>query len=176
MTEENSTDRSDVVSAEESDDANMTRKGKTYAGLLLLLLLLLPLGITVAKTYRDGRQQKLDSALFDALKHKNPALVKSRLAEGADPNARDIPSDIALDTRSVWWRLWDRLSGKPLSTAKEPTALLTAISKNEKGQFPPENIALVNSRDVGDYTPLLFAQMNGNKQIVNILKHAGATE
>jgi ankyrin repeat protein len=169
---------------EASDDANMTRKRKTYSGLLLLLLLLLPLGMTVAKTYRDGRQQKMDGALFDALKQKNTALVKSRLAEGADPNARDIPSDLALDTRSVWWRLWDRLSGKPLSTAKEPTALLAAISKNEKGELPPENVTLVNTLlDAGaavnagvinGSTVLHYAVDAGDSSVVQLLLARGA--
>jgi len=117
----------------------MTPKSKI--SLKLLLMLLLPLGITAVVGYRESRQQTLDRALFIALKQKDPVMVKAHLAEGADPNARDVQ----LDKRLVWVRLWDRVQGKPVSIDEEPTALWVALGANGMGESQAQNAALITT-------------------------------
>ncbi|MCW3053943.1 MAG: hypothetical protein JWN14_3113 [Chthonomonadales bacterium] len=161
-------------------DAVKTPKSKTSLKLLLTLLLLLSLGITAVVGYRESRQQKLDSALFIALKQKDPVMVKAHLAEGADPNARDVQ----LDKRLLWVRLWDRIQGKPLSIEEEPTALWVALGANGTGESQAQNAAMISTlldagaaidaKVINGSTVLFHAVEAGDVAAVNLLIARGA--
>jgi len=156
----------------------MTPKSRTF--LKLLLLLLLPLGIMAVVGYRESRRQKLDSALFSALKQKDLGMVKARLAEGADPNARDVQ----FDKRHLWERLWDRVRGTPLAIDEEPTALWVALGSSHTGEtnaWSQEMItalldagATIDAKGINGSTVLFHAIENEDVAAVKLLLARGA--
>jgi ankyrin repeat protein len=152
----------------------MTNRSKIGCGLLLLLFLF-TLGVAGGKVYHEGHQQKLDSALLTAVKESNLPTVRSLIAEGADINARDLP----LDTRSTWWKLWDRLRGEPLLTGDMPTALMVAQSNTHPNAFSVANALLdagaaINAKDKRGSTALYYAIDLGDVDFVQALLTRGA--
>jgi ankyrin repeat protein len=158
----------------------MKSSHKKLIGLAILLLFLVPLGMSGNKVYRELRQPELNHALIAAAKRGDTAAVVSLLREGADPNARDLPPD----ARSMWLRLWDRIRGKTSPTEDGPAALLVALSANKRNQFPPENVPLakvllnagasVNISDQDGTTPLMLATQAKRHETVRLLLETGA--
>jgi ankyrin repeat protein len=156
-------------------------------GFVILLLFVLPLGLSVAQAFREGRQQALNRALIAAIKNNDAKAVITALAKGANPNARDLQPD----HRSAWQRLWDSLQRKRLQTDDAPTALLVALEMHldvnlvkYQDVFPPENVPLVtalldagataNVAESNGTTPLMWAAMSKKRETVRLLLDRGA--
>ena len=155
---------------------------KKLLGLLILFLcVLLPLGLTVGKAYRESRKYELNRAVIAAVKRNNEHAVISLLSQGADANARDLPP---AGKGEAWRRLWDRLCGKPPEAVDAPTALFVALEPNLSVLYPPENAPLikalldagadVNRADRDGYTPLIRAAQTGKRETARLLLEKGA--
>ena len=153
------------------------------SAVLILLVLLVSTVYVVGNAYREVRGRSLNRSLIAAIRQNNTEMVISLLAEGADPNAKDVPSD----PRSVWKRLWDQLRGQ--SSTQDPTAepapaLLIALQANDDDVFPPDNIALVkalldagadaNISDTNKNTPLRWAVLDARIGTIRLLLDRGS--
>jgi ankyrin repeat protein len=152
---------------------------KSWAGLLLLLLLL-PFGMTCLQIYHENRQQARDRALLTAVQHDDIVAVRAALSQGADPNTGVLSSR----SSSAWQRLWGRLQGETLPPDRPATALLIALAPHADGKMPPENVALieallkakarVNVVGINDETPLMWAVQGQKRATVGLLLQQGA--
>src|SRR5947209_2347263 len=86
--------------------AAMNRRIRLTLPYLALLVVLL--GAPVLLTWRAVRQERLNSALFRAIRHNDTFSVSRLLSQGADPNA---PENVPVD-RSFRRRFLDRVCGK----------------------------------------------------------------
>jgi len=160
----------------------MKSSHKKLVGLLILLLFLVPLGVAGKKVYLELRQPELNRVLIAAVKKNDTTAVVALLAQGADPNAGDLPPE----HRSVWLKLWDRLRRKPFLVSDGQTAMSAAVAPRFIGEdyvYPPENVplmkALLNAGgDVNvseDYmTPLFWAAIDAKRETVRLLLDRGA--
>src|SRR5579862_7800588 len=108
--------------------------------LLTLLLLASVVAVPVVLTWRQVKQERLDQALFVAVKHNDTREAISLLQQGADANAR------AKTTPSMpFWRvLLNRLHGFPPRPDTGPDALFVALELPEgTSGWPPDNPTLV---------------------------------
>src|SRR5262245_19994140 len=76
-------------------------------------------------TYAQVRQERLNRALIAAIKRYDAPAVVSLLQQGADANARDLPTTGV----SIWQLLLDRLRGRPANSPKDQflTALMVLL-------------------------------------------------
>jgi hypothetical protein len=129
------------------------RLTKTKRRTALFVLLAILLAIPAWLTYRAYRQNQLDRALIAALKRDDVQTALSLLAEGADANARDWPSQ----QRPFWQLLWPRRGNDTVARGIPPSALLVALSPRPAGQvslrgvpmdyyrISPENPAVIKA-------------------------------
>jgi ankyrin repeat protein len=167
----------------------MKSSRKKLIGLAILLLLLVTLGIAASTVYREVRQPDLNRALIAAVKKNDTSKANALLSEGADPDPKDIPPD----KRSMWLRLWDRIRGKPLQPANEPTALLVATRMDCENRLKFANDPNRSAPDLGPLikallnagatvnvagsdgrTPLIWTVMKPNYEIASLLISKGA--
>jgi len=158
----------------------MKSSRKKLIGLAILLLFLVPLGISVKEVYREVRQPELNAALIAAVRKNDTVKVVSLLSQGADANARDLPPD----TRSMLLRLWDRIDRNPLPEAEGRTALLVTLEEDNDMEFLSENVPLVkalldagaavNAPDEIGRTPLMLAAEAAKRETVRLLLDKGA--
>jgi ankyrin repeat protein len=149
-------------------------------GVVIVVALVLPFGVSVAEAFRQGRQQAANRTLIAAIKKNDAKAVTTTLAKGADPNAKDLPPD----PRGVWQRVWDSLRRKRLQTGDAPTALLVALEMNDDLEFPPENVPIVkvlldaganvNVSNKYGQTPLICAAVSPKRETVRLLLDRGA--
>jgi|SRR5579871_3536810 len=166
----------------------MKRKRLSLISASLLLAALI--GGLAWTVYAPTHQERLNRALIAAIKKNDTKMALTLLAEGADPNARDEhPQHL-----SLWRLLWDRLRGKHPDPSTEANALMEALAHRNK---PLVSLLLnsgvdMNARQKVLYllsgkgfktqeswvseTPLMLARDIGDKQIIQMLKQAGAKE
>jgi uncharacterized protein len=101
----------------------MDRKGRHSFGVVLLVLL--PVLIASWLVSRQLHQERLDDALFAAVRRDDAPEVRRLLAEGADANARQYPSAPQL---SVWQYLLHSLRGRRASSEPYLTPLIAATA------------------------------------------------
>src|SRR5690349_12697348 len=137
------------------------RRHNWIATLLLLALLVGGMGWLI---YAPVRQERLNRALIAAIKKNDTKVALALLADGADPNAREVPPQHL----SFWRLLWDRLRGKRFAPSTAPTALLVAcaLRGEEDTRRPPafdngpmvqallEHGAKIDAKDEQGRTPL----------------------
>src|SRR5579859_3401866 len=116
------------------------RRAALFSCGTVLLLLLIPVGLTAFALYRQQRQERLDQALIAAAKANDTKAVVALLTQGADANAHD-----ELHPPVPFWRLLsDRLKGRKPKPSNAPTPLMLALMWKDKPKpdwnvaFPPE--------------------------------------
>src|SRR5579884_3727175 len=96
---------------------------KKHHSLIIALMLLAALvGGLGWLVYAPIRQERLNHALISAIKLNDSKQALALLAEGADPNSRDVPPQHL----SLWRLMLDRLRGIPPAPSAAHTALWLA--------------------------------------------------
>jgi uncharacterized protein len=117
------------------------RRGKVPL-LLLLGGVILLIGVPLWITRRQIQQESLNNALLSAIKRSEVTSVLSLLAQGADPNARELP----VSRRTLWQILSERWQGKPSLPNTAPSALLLAVDQRSNvNHFLPETTTIVEA-------------------------------
>lgn len=159
-----------------------SRRRYERIGLVFLLGLAVMVGSLGWLTYREIRQEKLNRALFAAIRANQPENAIRLLQEGADASARDN-GDQRLSLHHYLTNLWNRLRGlkKPPEQDKRLTPLLAMYQVGEDGLpfIHPENTRLlkailenganVDARDKEDATALMWTVIYGDNDSVHLL-------
>jgi uncharacterized protein len=142
--------------------------------------------ITVAAAWRlnaGSEQERRKAALITAVKQNDTTVLKTLLAEGADPNARDAsPIKVPL-----WQRLRQLFTGRGRGRHLGPTALLIlngGASLPSGYLEPPENVeavralldggADVNATTSDGTTALMHASLYRHYATIDLLLARGA--
>lgn len=143
---------------------------KTFWGLSILLLGVLPLLITGGLIYRGDRQQTVDRALITAIKKNNVKAVIALLAKGADPNTRDWPPYVEFLGNSSW--------GGHYNPSEPQTALMVTLALNGENVPLTKTLldagASVDATDEYGRTALTCAASVSKRASVRLLMERGA--
>ena len=160
------------------------RRYKWLGGISLLALAVLVGGVGWMM-YRQIRQDKLNRALFVAIRANQPETAIRLLEEGADPNARDT-GNRAISLHQCWMDLYQRFRGRSLQDDGKLTPLLALYDVQWATRYsiyvPGEDIRLlqtlldkganVNATDETGRTALMMAgYYTGIDQVRLLLSH-----
>jgi ankyrin repeat protein len=152
--------------------------------LWIIALLLIFLGLPVWLVQRQIRQERLDAALIAALDNDQHARALQLLRQGADPNARERERY----TSPFWERLLIALHLRTPSEQVEATepALILAYDLEELPDKATRSMRIEvmsallergadpNSRDIGNYTILMWASTRGENEMIKLMLEHGA--
>ena len=138
------------------------------------LLVLLPIAIPIGLYRRSAAQEERNAELMQALSTGQVAEARALLAQGADPNTRDLPTAPA---RGLLQHIVDLFTPPPPpAIIQERTALSCACTNRNAAALVKlllEKGADVSAQDQSRKTAMVLAAGNGQAQAVKALLQWG---